>query len=493
MTMPIQFAFNNPKRVRSKKRSASKKGVAKRKKRSKLKIVRHPARRKASKAGSAGHKSKISRGKFVAKKRRHSKRRSSIKRKRNPMLYTKAREGHKRGYRNIEPDIVSKKTIQSLTKVAAEAQKKYQEAPEASKTKTTWRKKYAAAVSALKKASGDRSSGIKTALTYRKEGYKITHISGKKKKSKKAGKKKSKGGSVAKRKKSRKKAKSTKRRTKAQRAATKKMLAANKARRAGKPTKKKSRKKSRKSTRRTKRRSAKRSAAKRTKVKSVRRRKHAHTHTFKIKQKRGRARLTGTIKYRLNPFGGSMDKQVQDWTGHSLKEISGLAAGGAVYGALNSLVNKYAKPVADITNSVPVVGSSILPILLGALIHKYGNKVPFAKELGEGIVGASVVGLGVSLSSVIPGLAMAGIDYTPNMSGVRYTPGLSGVNYTPNMGIMPQLAGRADFGRSADYGGGAGYTEQHNYSNADFGRDDDDCGSDEEYIGLGNSHESQMG
>jgi hypothetical protein len=84
---------------------------------------------------------------------------------------------------------------------------------------------------------------------------------------------------------------------------------------------------------------------------------------------------------------------------------------------------------------------------------------------------------------------MAGVNYTPTMRGlgnVRYTPnGMRGINYTPEMrgmGIVPTLNGMGrspDFGKSADYGGSGGYTEDHRFSKSDFGAHAMDEDSDE--------------
>ena len=94
------------------------------------------------------------------------------------------------------------------------------------------------------------------------------------------------------------------------------------------------------------------------------------------------------------------------------------------------------------------------------------------------MVVAGVIGMSTALVQALIRRAgfMSGVIYTPRLSGINYTPNMSGINYTPNMGIMPQmgiipqLGSRADFG-AADYGGGGGYTQAHNFSSADFGAD----------------------
>ncbi len=192
-----------------------------------------------------------------------------------------------------------------------------------------------------------------------------------------------------------------------------------------------------------------------------------------------------------------MDGQIRSLTGMGTEEIASLALGGALYSTVNQMVNKYLPAsISGMVNSIPVLGPVLVPIAAGMACKFLSEKVPQAQVakaldmIGEGLVGAAVVGAGVSLGQsvlpMIPGFSspasvpLAGINYTPNMNGVFYTPGLSGINYTPNMGshqmgIMPRLNGMgasADFG-SADYGGGAGYTEDHKFSRADFGKDAD--------------------
>lgn len=210
--------------------------------------------------------------------------------------------------------------------------------------------------------------------------------------------------------------------------------------------------------------------------------------------KKGKKKV-GSIKVKFNPFGGKMDQQLKDWTGLAVEDASSLALGGLLYGTVNNLLRKYVPQVAEMTDKVPVVGPSLLPLVLGALVHKYGRRYHKAIGMvGEGLVGASVVGAAVNASSLIPGLStMSGVSYFP-MSGVKYFPrSMSGVDYTPNsLSGVPQLGANPDFGKPADYGGGAGYTEAHKFSSADFGAEDD-MDSDEEYVGLGNPAESQMG
>ena len=201
-----------------------------------------------------------------------------------------------------------------------------------------------------------------------------------------------------------------------------------------------------------------------------------------------------------------LDAQIQKYTGLTTEEMGSLALGGMFYSTVNGLVATYLPSgISSSLNSVPIVGPALVPILVGIGLKMGADKIPNAQVakagdmLAEGLIGAAVVGLGVSFGQMLPFLnptpvaaaapaaapsttTTSGVLYTPGMHGINYTPnGMGGVNYTPNrMGIMPRLNGpqmgfpqlgnSADFG-SADYGGGAGYTEANNFSNADFGDD----------------------
>ena len=497
MSMPIQFAFNNPKRGRVKGRKSkgkkarkAKKGLVKRKKASKLKNVRHISKSRRAKVGSR---------KKVRKSRR------------NPTLVaTKARPGHRRGYKDINtfPD---KKDVVKLSKKADEARKKYDELPPtaASARKKTLRIKLAKALKEYKASEEAFRSGLKTLAEHKASGYKISSASKvKPKRKKKKSVNAAKGGSVAKKRKAKKVRKSGKRRSKAQKAALKKMLAANKARRKGKKAGKKSRKPAKRAGKKAGKKHTRKTARKASrKAKRKYAKRYSHSHSRRVRHvpkgtvftgrgraKIGKRKLTGIFRFKTNPFGGKMTAKVKEFTGHELEELGSLAVGGALFGALNNAWYKYVPAnIVSMMAALPgnsVWGPAFAPILVGSLLHKYGGKVPYAQLVGEGLVAAAVVGMGVSAAGALQIPGLSGIDYTPNMSGVQYTPGLAGVSYTPNMGVMPQLGRGADFGRAADYGGGGGYTQDHKFSRADFGAEDD---SDSEYVGLGGVAESQMG
>ncbi len=200
-------------------------------------------------------------------------------------------------------------------------------------------------------------------------------------------------------------------------------------------------------------------------VKRIRRLKKGKTirlHVGKKSKKQKRYSIT-----RTNPVGGMMSK-FSDVTGHSIKEAGGLALGGLAYGAVNSLMTKIpgVNKVQEQLVKVPVIGTSLPTLLMGVALNLIGSKMKnkAAKDAleiaGSGLVGASIVGMGVNASQLIPGLkpaALSGINYT--MNGVQYSPSMNGVDFTMNGG---QLGNDADFGSvgDADFGGvpsGMGY------------------------------------
>lgn len=209
---------------------------------------------------------------------------------------------------------------------------------------------------------------------------------------------------------------------------------------------------------------------------------YKHPAKYRLKRKKGRYRdvrlsVSKIKRLRKNPIGGSMFEQ---YTGHTVVEAGGLALGGALYGAANGLLSRI--PVVKTAHAalvkVPVVGSALPTLLLGALIHKLGSKqgIKALEVVGKGLVGASVVGMGVNASQMVPFLRPApvsGVDYTVSglpeglgdadfgeipfdgdaqmgelpqgLSGVDYT--MSGVDYT-----MSGLGEESDFGEDSDFG-----------------------------------------
>lgn len=187
-------------------------------------------------------------------------------------------------------------------------------------------------------------------------------------------------------------------------------------------------------------------------------------------------------KIKKNPFlGGQM--KIQSLLGSDVKELGGLAAGGLLYGAVNSAAAKWARPVHSQLVKIPVVGSALPTLLIGALLNYLGDRqgIDAAKTVGKGLIGASVVGMGVSASQMVPGLKPAA------------APAVAGLGYEEMYGLPAGMgADEADFGSDdADFGGvdytmeGVDYTME-----GQMGEDDDMDGVDYTMEGLG---EGQMG
>jgi len=205
-----------------------------------------------------------------------------------------------------------------------------------------------------------------------------------------------------------------------------------------------------------------------------------------VKLVRTNPRKRRSVKRRRNPILGEegmmkAQNQFMRYFGMDMKEAGSLALGGATYGLVNSLLARFASPVHGALVKVPVLGSALPTLLVGAVINYFGErqKMDILKTLGKGLIGSSVVGMGVNAAQMIPGLSpqmagyeaapqmgydaapqmgysrsgadFGGVDYTPDMRGVDYTPDMSGVDYTPDM------SGDADFGEyeesEADFGG----------------------------------------
>lgn len=194
-----------------------------------------------------------------------------------------------------------------------------------------------------------------------------------------------------------------------------------------------------------------------------------------------------TASFRIkakNPLGGIMD-QFEKYTGHSIEEAGSLALGGALYGIVNSMTAKHLKPVHSILSKVPVVGNALPTLVAGALLNYLGERqgIKALKVLGTGLVGASVVGMGVNASQMVPGLkALAGVDYT-----------MEGIGDDADFGYAALPDGMGD---GADFGG-VDYTMEGDdsqmgeipYSGVDYTMegygDDADFGNVPEGLGQG--------
>ena len=265
-----------------------------------------------------------------------------------------------------------------------------------------------------------------------------------------------------------KKKHSKKRRSAKQIAATRKLVALNK-KKHGKKHAKKAKKHAKKHVRHVKH-------VKHVKHAKKHARKHVRKHSRKSSKKRGNNILhvlasmkkggngkkasMGSKKYSIkrtnpkrhrkhkksNPIGGAMIK-IEKFTGQSVSEMGALALGGALYGLVNSSMAKYLAPVQKILVSVPVVGTALPTLVIGALLNFFGEKqkIKALSIIGKGLVGSSVVAMGVNASQMIPGLKVTSTAATTTVKG----PDFGEVSYYPNMGEA-QLGAEADFG-SVDY------------------------------------------
>jgi len=148
---------------------------------------------------------------------------------------------------------------------------------------------------------------------------------------------------------------------------------------------------------------------------------------------------------------------IADYTGYEVNEIGALGMGGLLYGATNGVLSRI--PIVNKAHAmlmkVPVVGSSLPTLVLGALLHKVGKKqgINVLKQLGQGLVGASVVGMGVSASQMVPFLKVAPVgdvdfgnaDFGSADFGTIPS-GLEGVDYIPEMAGIPEGLGEAQMG-----------------------------------------------
>lgn len=188
----------------------------------------------------------------------------------------------------------------------------------------------------------------------------------------------------------------------------------------------------------------------------------------------------GSKKIKKNPFGGKMD--IKSMLGTDVKELGGLAAGGLLYGAVNSAAAKWVRPVHSQLVKIPVVGTALPTLLIGALANYFGERqgIDALKTVGKGLIGASVVGMGVSASQMVPGLK-------PGAAPV------AGLGYEEMYGLPAGMGSDdADFGSDGADFGGVDYTmEGVDYTmEGQMGEDDDMDGVDYTMEGLG---EGQMG
>lgn len=443
--MSFQYVFGNPTRANPKKK------VAKSKNTHKL----DNKERTMSKKKSAKFKA------FLASKTKTKHKKKSHKRK-NP-AFIGMRNGKASKVSSVFP---SSNEVNFLRTEIDGLKKKIKGAhgKKAKSVKRSLNKKKKAFTSELSRAKSAKKKAMSDVKRMKKEGLTIKAVTGDLKEtlSKIKGIAQSKGKTVAKKKK-----KSTKKRKMT--AKQKKYFGKKK------KTKKKTRKTAKRKTYKAKKR--KYTAKKKTSKRSSRK-------TRKVSRRRRKSfKARKYLVKRLNPIGGIMS-QFEKYTGHSVQDAGGLLAGGLAYGAVNSLMAKVpgVKNVQAMLVKIPVVGTSLPTLLLGAILNAIGEKkkIKALQIAGSGLVGASIVGMGVNASQLVPGLkpaALSGVDYT--MNGV--TAYMDGVDYTMN----GQLGSDADFGSLGD----ADFGEiPSNMGEADFGEDEDMDG-----VPSGMGHEGQMG
>lgn len=172
-------------------------------------------------------------------------------------------------------------------------------------------------------------------------------------------------------------------------------------------------------------------------------------------------------KRKSNPFGGAM-KKFKEVTKHEIKEAGGLFAGGALikvydYHLKQRFLAPMLQPIMSKLGAAAPAADAIIDVLASVLIGQglsfVGKKAKIdALDLvGKGLIGASVVQLGiktVSSASAAVGMPMNGIIGVPSMSGIIGVPSMNGIIGVPSMGAY-----------SADFQGlGA-----QGMSNSDFG------------------------
>ena len=162
--------------------------------------------------------------------------------------------------------------------------------------------------------------------------------------------------------------------------------------------------------------------------------------------------------------------------GYDAMELAELGVGGLFYGAANSYISPMFAKIPGLGQFAGALGGTVPSLIVGVMFNIASDKInnKQAKQalnfLGDGLLGAAVVGAGVHLSqTLLPAPAMSGVDYIPqggaqDFGGVDYTPELSGVDYTPEMGGV-------DFIQGANQPGANEYADFGDYveSEADFG------------------------
>lgn len=228
-------------------------------------------------------------------------------------------------------------------------------------------------------------------------------------------------------------------------------------------SKKRKKKTSRKESKVAKKRKSKRKGAKRKYKAKARRRSKPRRSARKSRRKQRTLVLTKkrpSVSIRVKRKNPAILNQIESYTGFKAEELGSLLIGGAVYGTVDGLAAKYAPAVYAMAAKVPVVGTTVVPAAIGIALKIAGEKLKLKPLtlVGEGIVGAAVVAMGIQASAYLPGVSagVSGVDFTPNMRGyARDGADFGGVDFTPGFGAQPQLGLEAQLGRdpgSADFG-----------------------------------------
>lgn len=444
--MKLQYVFGNPTKSKT-KRSGGVKRKSRKRNPERYKVTAYTKKKKGKKRKKVATKTTravLTRSELAGLKASLAKLRAKKARLQDLKL------GKSKAQKNkLEAE---KKKVSHLIKTLTTAIKKKQKVRASTKKLAT------------QMAKDIKSSGDYTAKTSTER--KLVRKKRKKKSStrrKKASKKKStrrKKKTTAKKKKTtrRKKRKSStkKRRKKAKKTTTKK----RRRRKAKKSTTKRRRRKTtakkRKSTRRKRRTSSKkRKTSSRKKMKKV------ASKRYKKPRKFTKLAVYTNPRKRSNPMKVAGMKVA----GYDTMELAELGAGGLLYGVANSYLSPLFAKIPGLGQFSGMLGGTIPSLVAGVALNIVSDKVKqkqikdAASFLGDGLLGAAVVGAGVSLSqTLLPQAAMAGVDYYPGLSSQGKDFG--GVDYTP------ELMGNEDFG-GVDYTSGRSLPGQS--PDADFG------------------------
>jgi hypothetical protein len=262
-------------------------------------------------------------------------------------------------------------------------------------------------------------------------------------------------------------------------------------RRKKKTTKKKaSKKKTSSKKRRTKKKTTRKKAASRrktTKKRSTSRKKTTSKKRRSTKRRRPVALKKGQsvlvkanpkkrkMKKRKNPIGGVIMKKHNPMkvggmqvAGYEPIELAELATGGLIYGAANSYLTPMFAKIPGLGQMAGLLGGTAPCLITGVLLNIASDKIGNAQAkmalnfVGDGLLGAAIVGAGVHLSQTILPAPMSGVDFVPASAG--QDPDFGGVDFTPHMAGKHQQLGAVDFTPGGNLPG--------ENMNADFGKFD---------------------